>query len=732
MKKTRTAALFANVALLLVACGSNEPTPQPGLEPTRTPSARTGTVAPRPTKVPTVTVAPKATAKPLAANAITIDNAAKLKTVVTRAEATVTQIYAASARAIVGVSGRTFELIDADTLEVKATTRFELKLLDTQPVFWFTGSPDATTGATMEGDGTVTFYDLARGTTTKSLKLDAPKRTTQADIALNEDGTQLVYANGIDGVQRFEVATGDVLGKPQEMPAETARVIFSENASKLAAVQADGSVVVIDTRARNAKKPLTLTPGFSATNQVYFSPDGAWMGVDNGLTELLVWNLNARNPTEPVHKFKIDGPAFPVFDAAGEQVAILNNGVTTVYRLDSGERVKELALSGGAAPTSAHFSSDGQSIFVASASVLESFRVQSAELLQTSRKLAFTRMLFTPNGKQILTWGILNPSSELGVVEAATGKIVDRLQHAAPVRFVMQSARGNLVAAVTQDGSTHVWNMRDRSEVFTLIGGADSQRRGMLCFTPDESGLVTVSAGEIVIEPINKDTQKRRFQLPENINNLAACGNQKGWIAAVREKDIDVIDLGNKAIAKLTIPAEGNDLQEAAIYAFSDDGETLAAVSARALYIWHIAAERLVHRVELQWPPAFGFEFSPNGQWIGVSSGDAVGIVDVATGQLQLLAIPQKPKGRWVNLMFTDNPDVVITASMVSDEGTAQDPVQQRNYRTGELAVWSTHSGNLIHQIETDEPLYAAVANSGGTLVATGTRDNVLVVWGVK
>ncbi len=723
-KVTTTVIVFA---LALSACGRGEATPV-GLEPTRTPSASTR--VPRPTKGPANTPAPKPTARPLAKNAITQDNAADLKVQATRDEAAVTQIYSVAGNRVLGVSSRSFEVMDADTLETKTKTLFSISAPDKS--FWYTGSPDATAGATMEGDGTVTIYDLGSGQAGKTVKLPAPKDAPKTDIALNANGSELIYANG--SVQRYSVETGKPIGKALDLPEDTLRIIFSEDGAKIAAVRPNGEIVILDTRTRKPKDAVTLKPGFKVIDRFYFSPDGAWFGASDGTAVVLVWNLDARQPSAAAQTLLVEGPAFPVFDAQAKRVALLNNGIVTTYALSSGTREQEFRLSGDVAPSSAHFSADGEMLFVTSDSATESFTVASGDRLQTTARLAMTRLAFAKDGKRILTWGTLTQSPELGIVDAATGEVAARLKHDSPVRFVLQGEVGKFVAVVTQDNTTHVWSLEDQNEVLTLASPASAQRSGALCLTPKEDGVVMIADDEVVIEPIPliaKAIKKSKFALPKDVSNFAGCSNSVGQFVAVTADEIQVLDLTGATQAKMALPKDEN-LQQAALYQLSNDGKTVAAVTRDALYIWDVAGESLSHKVTLEAPPIFGFDFAADNQRIDLNYGDAVDLVDVASGKRVSLNLPTKPTARWVNVLQTADADTVATVAMVSDTDTAAQTVAERTYRTGELTVWSAKTGEVIHTVETNDPLYTAAINEAGTVIVTGGRNNVLNVWGVQ
>ena len=724
MKISTLATTLTLSTLLLSACSRGETAPQ-GLAPTRTASA--STPAPRPTKGPANAAAPKPTARAiprvLDANAITQDTAADLKVQATRDEMGLRQIFSVAGNRVLGVSSAGFEVLDADTLETKTKTAYVPKMV------WYTASPDATTGATLDGDGLVTIYDLVGGQVGKTLTLSAPKAFPKTDIALNENGSELIYASG--SVQRYSVETGKSLGKPQDLPEDTLHIIFSKDGAKIAAMQATGEITILDTRTRKPKDALKLNPGFKAVASYEFSPDGSWFGAGDDTTALLVWNLDAREPSKAAQTLLIEGASFPAFDAQGTRVAILNKDTTTTYGLTSGTREQEFRLTGGVAPTSAHFSSDGATIFVTSVSATESFKVSDGKRLQSSEHLAMTRVAFTKDGKHILTWGTLTQSPELGIVDAATGDIAARLKHDSPVRFVLQGEVGKFVVVVTRDSATHVWSLQDESEVLTLAAPASAQRSGALCLTPKEDGVVMIADDEVMIEPIASATKKSKFTLPKDVGNFAGCSNSVGQFAAITANEILVMDLAGQTQAKIALPKD-DGLQQASLFQLSNDGKLVAAVTKDALYIWDVASESLSHKVNLEAPPIFGFDFAADNQRIDLNYGDGVDLVDVASGKRTSLSIPNKPGARWVSVLQTADSDSLVTAMMVSDAATASLAVTERRYLSGELTVWNTKTGDAVKTIATDDPLYTAAINEAGTVIATGGRNNVLNVWAVK
>ena len=164
----------------------------------------------------------------------------------------------------------------------------------------------------------------------------------------------------------------------------------------------------------------------------------------------------------------------------------------------------------------------------------------------------------------------------------------------------------------------------------------------------------------------------------------------------------------------------------------SDDATRVAAVSETKLYVWEVKTGALLSQATIQRQALFGIVFGPDGKRIAVNYGDEADIVEVETGQVTSLEIPTRPQARWVNLIFGADPNLVITASRVSNKDSASKALGEREYVDGEIAFWDARTGKLIHAIEKTGLLYSVVASADGARIATGTQSEQLTVWEIN
>lgn len=725
----RRVALLASGAIL-IACNSGQPTPLPQLEPTRT-ALPAG--AARPTNPPTKaaeTPLAVATAQPISPDAIQASNADQLKLLATRDENAPSRLYAVSSDRILGLTLRSFELIDPTTLTSTRSVPFQLTNPDGSNLYWYAASSDARVGATMEADGSATVYDLEGDGDNLPLTLAKPLSTSKSDIALSPDGKELIYVNGT--VQRYTVATGKPVGRAQSIPEDTLQILFSEDGSHLGTVQPDGQVTIFDTRVtRRATQPLTLNTGFTEVQSLFFSPAGNFVGVGDGRNKLSVWDLSAKALDKPTRQFEIDGQTIPVFDNTADKIALLNAKGAVIYNLADGSREQELALSAGIQPTAAHFDPTGNTLFISSLSALESFRVSDGERLQSSRRAPVTHVIFTPDSKRLISWGTWNLSTEIAIWEADATKPVARLPHNAAVRWVVLGPAQKYLASITFENTIHVWKIADGGEALTLAAQANDDRRALLCLTGDDSAVVYLEPGAMFVRPIERG-QAKSYPIPDNTRSYTTCQNQTQSVAFAEQDEIQVMDTNGKKLKTIALPEDAPELRDSIVMAFSPDGQQLAAISEKELFVWSVQDGALVARVALARRALFGMQFSPDGKRISVNYGDGADIIEIATQKAVSLAIPTAPQSRWVNLVFGGNGDIVIAASRLSTTESHDKPIGERDYTDGEISIYDAGTGKLINGLEKAGLIYTLAISADGTRLATGTQSDQLSVWGTK
>ena len=710
-------ALMLVATVALAACNRN-PAPEVNLVPTRTLAPRT-TEAPVSTSAATQQKTPVPGTVPRVITGLTAANAKDLKQVFTLNEPPVQHIYTVASDRLTIYNTGDFEVIDPTSLEAKTRTDVLLRK-DTAQGYWFAASPNGKVGAIMQSDGSVDIYNLDTSKIVKSFSVDTPSFDVASDIALNDDGTQLVAVSQ-GSVHLINIADGKPTGDVQMLPATTTAIQFSEDASRIAAVQATGEVVIVN--ALSGKSPITLTQVFTDGQiaKMAFSPNGEKFGASNN-TSLVVWDLSGDEGRVQEQFSDLTSAVDPVFDRTGKYMAAFAGPSVFLYDLDKKEGQNEFRLTGSVPVSSVKFDPKGETLFVAGSGELASFRVSDGEPLQASSRPPLTRAAFAPDGRTLATWSTVFMSPHVAVISANDGEIVGRLTHKLPLRWATYSPSGKYVATLTLGSTLHVWNASNGDAVIDMSAPPTDTLRALLCFTSDEHGLAYLENEKVLVQPLSKTGVPQSFLLPSKPTALTTCANDKRLIAAASEDAIQILDIQGKRVATIK---DGVALANGGALYFSQDSTRLAALSKTQLTVWDVTTQKQLQSIRLQRDPLLG-TFNPAGDKFALNFGDDVDVVDVATGKAVSLDIP---KGSTVNALFPQDPTIIVTAIQVPSKDTASKPIAQRRFVSGELSVWDAVSGKLIRTIATDDPILTADISDDGSKIVASSIKNALTVW---
>lgn len=709
------------VGCLLTACTGS--TPEPQLVPTRT-------LAPRPT--PTVGVArasATATAEPL--TGLTLEAVEQLAPAFVLDEPPPQHIYAVAEDRLAVFTSRSFEVVDADTLEVKSRTAVRLND-EAASSFWYATSPNGKVGAIMQLDGTVDIYDLDTAQIVTTVIVPQPSTEIASDIALNEDGSELVVISRGE-LRRVALADAKIVTPGRTLPQTTESIRFSEDASRVAAVQATGEIVVVNTLGDAPPVTITIAPTPSITSTVTtvatvdrfsLSPTGLKLAasVADGLQ---VWDLSDDEPRLQQSFTDLGAAVETVFDRSGRYIAILAGPAVLLYDLRNQEGKAQYRLAGNLPVWTANFDPRGERIFIAGSGELASFDIAANRPLASVTRPPVTRGTFSADGRALFTWSTVYRSNDVAVLDVSTGEVRTRLSHAAPVAWVIPDATNRHVATLTFDRDIHVWRVRDGERLTTLTTPATDTVRTVLCFAPDGRGLVYLEDRRVIVYDVVADRQLRAFELPLAPRFIGGCNNAEAVFAVAGEREIRTFDLQGRTV--VTIAGSG-DLEDVGALYLSKDGRKLAALSQTRLTVWEVDSGQALHTVRLRRDPISG-GFNPRGDKFAVNFGDDVDVLDIASGELISLDLP---RGSSVTTLFPADSRLIVTAAMLPTPETAGQPFGQRRFVSGELAIWNAATGEPVRRIETDEPIYAASISDDGASIVTSTAANAMTVWRVE
>ncbi|MCS6847501.1 MAG: hypothetical protein RMN52_07295 [Anaerolineae bacterium] len=712
------AALMAIVALTLAACNQQAATPEPQLVPTRTLAPRpTATATPPPGAQPRPT--PTVTPEPL--TGLTLENADQLARVFQLDEPPPRHIYSVASDRLVVFTSRSFEVIAADTLDLQTRTPVQLND-ETAPIFWYAASPNGKVGAIMQLDGTVDIYDLETSQIVKTIAVPRPSAEVASDIALNEDGSELVVISQGE-LRRIRLADAEIVGAGQTLPDTTQTIRFSEDASRVAAVQLTGDIVIVN--AISGAPPVTLTGVFTNTaiEHLSFSPNGAKFGASGG-ESLAIWDLSGDAPVLQKTFTELGGAVEPAFDRTGRFMAVLISPVVLLYDLQDDEPRAQFRLAGSLPVWSVNFDPPGERLFVAGSGELASFDIVARRSLQSATRPPITRSAFSTDSKTLFTWSAVYPSNDVAVFDAQTWEVRGRLLHDAPVAWVEPDRANTYVATITLDRGMHVWRVRDGRLLTSIAAPVTDTARTLLCFTPDGRSLAYLDGRRIVSHDIAADREVGDFELPLEPRFISGCDNDAGIFAVASEQDIRVFNLDGRTVATIN---DLSGLEDAGALYLSDDGSKLAVLTPTRLTIWDVQAQQQLQAIRLQRDPRSGV-FSSRGERFAINFGDDVDVLDIASGKLTSLDLP---KGSSVVAFFPRDSRLIVTAVMIPTPETAEQSLDQRIFASGELSLWDTQSGKLLRRIETDDPPYTGTISDDGATIVTHTRANAMTAWSV-
>ncbi|MCS7056789.1 MAG: hypothetical protein NZM18_11525 [Thermoflexales bacterium] len=703
----------------LVACGQQASTPEPQLVPTRT-------LAPRPTAthtpLPGAQPRPAPTAAPRPLTGLTLENADRLARVFHLDEPPPRHIYSVTSDRLVVFTSRSFEVIAADTLDLQARTPVQLKD-KANPIFWYAASPNGKLGAIMQLDGTIDVYDLGTSRIITTIVVPEPSLEIVSDIALNEDGSELVVISRGE-LRRIRLADAKIIGEGQSLPPATRTIRFSEDGSRVAAVQPTGDILIVN--AVSGAPVITLTGVFTSATieHLSFSPNGMKFGASGG-ESLAIWDLSGGEPRLQKTFTDLGGAVEPAFDRSGRFMAVLINPVVLLYDLQRDEPRAQFRLAGSLPVWSVNFDPAGERLFLAGSGELASFDIVGQRSLQSATRPPITGSAFSADGETLFTWSTIYPSNDVAIFDARTGEVRNRLLHDAPIAWVEPDRANIYVAAITLDRGIHVWRARDGRLLTSIDAPITDTARTLLCFAPDGRSLVYLDGRRIVLHDIAADRELERFTLPFAPRFMSGCDNDAGIFAAADEQEVRVFDLAGRVVATI----DGvNGLEEAGVLYLSDDGLRLAVLTRAQLVIWDVQARHELRSVRPRRVPQGGV-LSKDGNRFALNFGDNVDILDVASGELTSLDLPE---GSSTITFFPRDSRMIITAVMIPSPETAALPFDRRIFVSGELSLWDVRTGEMLRRIALPDPPYVGAISDDGASIAIHTRANAMTVWRVS
>jgi WD40 repeat protein len=713
----KSVAAMSLAVFLMAACNRN-PTPEPRLEPTRT-------LAPQPTAAP-ATATPAITAAtapaPQALTGLTLESVDQLKPVFSLRQPVPRSIYSVSADRIAMFGAREFIIANPRTLQIESRTPITLSSASTQQ-FWYALSADGTTGAIMQLDGAIDVYDFTTSRIITGLLVPAPSGDIASDLALNADASEAIVISRA-ALRRINLKEGGLIGEGQALPPASVFVRFSEDAARAAAVQPTGEIVVIN--ALSGAPAITLTNELSgAVATVNFSPNGQKLAVaTNG--ELVVWDLSGSEPKVQRAFKDLQTVVEPVFDRSGKYMAAIAGPGAYMFDLQTDQGLGEFRLPGNVPVWSAGFDPKSETFFLIGSGQIASFSLPNGDPIDATLQIPLTRASFSPDGRTVTTWSTTFASGDAAVLNMSDGAPASRLPHDAPIRWLIHSPSGRYIASLTLANSVHLWNAASGESLAEVTVPTSDTVRALLCFATDDSRVFYLDGNAVKAEPVMQNVPVGTVDLPFKPVALSTCSNDKRWLAVADADTVEVMQLDGKRVSRVEMPA---DLGEIGALYVSRNGERLGVIGKTMALVYDTGTGKELQKVRVSREPLAG-AFSDDGSRLALNYGDGVDVIDTASGKSITLDLP---KGSLVTLLFPRDARILVTAAQIASADTADKPLAQRQFVTGELSVWDVQSaGTLLRKIEMKDPIFTASMSEDGAHLALNFADNAMMVWGVE